>query len=182
MDKATLLAEVIRQVKELKNNANQASNGYLIPIDGNEVKVEVESCEKGGVDGSILYKASICCDYQPKLLSELKQTLDTLQLKLIRAELSTLGDRIKNEFVYNCCKVNIYNIELCQLIASNVYQALSLRLSSVLDIIVIFRDFILLIIFINFILFMKFENFIFLGTKCNNNMGMTIYRRVMLTS
>ena len=142
MDKATLLAEVIRQVKELKSNANQASNGYLIPIDGNEVKVE--SCEKGVVDGSILYKASICCDYQPKLLSELKQTLDTLQLKLVRAELSTLGDRIKNEFVYNCCKVNIYNIELCQLIASNVYQALSL--SSVLDIIVIFRDFILLII------------------------------------
>jgi hypothetical protein len=50
MDKATLLAEVIRQVKELKSNANQASNGYLIPIDGNEVKVE--SCEKGVVDGS----------------------------------------------------------------------------------------------------------------------------------
>jgi hypothetical protein len=102
MDKATLLAEVIRQVKELKNNANQASNGYLIPI---------------------------CCDYQPKLLYDLKQTLDTLQLKLVRAELSTLGDRVKNEFVYNCCEVGIYNIELCQLIASNVHQALS----SVLD-------------------------------------------------
>ncbi|WJX26776.1 hypothetical protein P8452_15655 [Trifolium repens] len=129
MDKATLLAEVIRQVNELKSNANQASKGYLIPIDGNEVKVEVESCEKGVVDGSILYKASICCDYQPELFSDLKQTLDTLQLQLVRAELSTLGDRVKNEFVYNCCKVDIYNIELCQLIASNVHQALS----SVLD-------------------------------------------------
>ncbi|XP_058749686.1 putative transcription factor bHLH107 [Vicia villosa] len=129
MDKATLLAEVIRQVKELKKNANEESKGYLIPKDINEVKVEIEPCESGGVDGSILYKASICCDYGPELLSDLKQTIDTLQLDLVRAEMSTLGDRVKNEFVYTCCKVDIYDVELCQVIASNVHHALT----SVLD-------------------------------------------------
>ncbi|KAL5096848.1 hypothetical protein RYX36_001175, partial [Vicia faba] len=129
MEKATLLAEVIRQVKELKKNSDEESKGYLIPKDSDEVKVEIEPCESGGVDGSILYKASICCDYGPDLLYDLKQTLDTLQLELVRAELSTLGDRVKNEFVYTCCKVDIYDVELCQVIASNVHHALS----SVLD-------------------------------------------------
>ncbi|XP_058723445.1 putative transcription factor bHLH107 [Vicia villosa] len=86
MDKATLLAEVVRQVKELKKNANEESKGYLIPKDSNEVKVEIEQCESGGIDGSILYKASICCEYGPELLSDLKKTLDTLQLDLVRAE------------------------------------------------------------------------------------------------
>ncbi|KAI5447799.1 putative transcription factor bHLH107 [Lathyrus oleraceus] len=129
MDKATLLAEVVRQVKELKKNADEESKGYLIPKDSDEVKVELEPCESGGVDGSILYKASICCDYGPELLTDLKQTLDNLKLELVRAEMSSLGDRVKNEFVYTCCKVDIYDVELCQVIASNVYQALS----SVLD-------------------------------------------------
>lgn len=129
MDKATLLAEVIKQVKELKKNTEESSKGYLIPMDNDEVKVEIEPYENGGLNGSIPYKASICCDYRPELLSDLKQTLDTLKVQLVRAELSTLGDRVKNEFVYTCCKADIYNVELCQIIASNVHQALS----SVLD-------------------------------------------------
>lgn len=120
MDKATLLAEVIRQVKHLKKNADEASKGYSIPTDDDEVKVE--PYENGG---SFLYKASISCDYRPELLSDLRQTLDKLQLQLVREEISTLGDRVKNEFVYTCCKVDIYDIELCPLIASNVHQALS---------------------------------------------------------
>lgn len=40
MDKATLLAKVISQVKELKKNAVEASNGFLTPMDPDEVKVE----------------------------------------------------------------------------------------------------------------------------------------------
>lgn len=75
------------------------------------------------------YRASVCCDYRPELLSDLRQTLDALQLQLMRAELSILGDRVKNVFVYTCCKGDSVNIEACQLIASTVHQALS----SVLD-------------------------------------------------
>jgi UTP:GlnB (protein PII) uridylyltransferase len=120
MDKATLLAEVIRQVKHLKKNADEASKGYSIPTDDDEVKVE--PCENGG---SFLYKASISCDYRPELLTDLRQTLDKLQLQLVREEISTLGDRVKNEFVYTCCNVDIYDIEQCQLIGNNVHQELS---------------------------------------------------------
>ncbi|KAJ1402154.1 Myc-type, basic helix-loop-helix [Sesbania bispinosa] len=127
MDKATLLAEVISQVKELKKNAAESSKGFLIPMDADEVKVE--PCDDGGADGSVPYRATVCCDYRPDLLSELRQTLDALQLQLVRTELSTLGDRVKNVFVYSCCKGDINDIEACQLIASTVHQALS----SVLD-------------------------------------------------
>ena len=58
MDKATLLAEVIRQVKELKNNAAEASIVFLIPINYGEVKVEPYE-DEGGV-GSMSSRASVC--------------------------------------------------------------------------------------------------------------------------
>ncbi|CAL0300933.1 unnamed protein product [Lupinus luteus] len=123
-DKATILAEVISQLKELKKNAMEASKGFLIPTDYDEVKVEPYDNKNG--DGSISYKASICCDDRPDLLSDLKQTLDTLQLQLVKTELSTLGDRVKNVFVFTCCKEDInIHIETCQLIAISVRQALS---------------------------------------------------------
>ncbi|XP_027346974.1 transcription factor bHLH30-like [Abrus precatorius] len=127
MDKATLLAEVISQVNELKKNAVEASKGFLIPMDADEVKVE--PYDEGG-DGSMSYSATICCDFRPEILSDLRQTLDALQLHLVRAEISTLAGRMKNIFVFTCCKRdNSNNIEACQALAGNVQQALC----SVLD-------------------------------------------------
>lgn len=128
MDKATILAEVIRQVKELKKNAMEASRGLLIPMDSDEVKIEPYDDEG---DGSMSYKASVCCDYQPEILSDLRQTLDALKLQLVRAEISTLGSRMKNVFVFKCCKGDntSTSIEACQAIASTVHLALG----SVLD-------------------------------------------------
>ncbi|XP_054803960.1 putative transcription factor bHLH107 [Prosopis cineraria] len=123
MDKATLLAEVINQVKLLKKNAMEASRGFLIPMDDDEVKVE--SCNHEGRDGSMFYMASICCDYRPELLSDLRQALDGLQLQLMRAEISTLGGRVKNVFFFRCCKTEHINIEACQLVPSTVHQVLS---------------------------------------------------------
>lgn len=122
MDKATLLGEVISQVKELKKKAVEASKGLLIPTDSDEVKVE--PCDNGAGNESISYMATVCCDYQSEILSDLKQTLDALQLQLVKAELSTLGERMKNVFVFTCCKRENVNIEACQALASNVHQAL----------------------------------------------------------
>ncbi|KAK7272839.1 hypothetical protein RIF29_13879 [Crotalaria pallida] len=126
-DKATVLAEVIRQVKELKKNAEEASKGFLIPMDSDEVKVEPCVINEGVGDGSMSYRASICCDYRPELLSDLRQTLDALQLRLVKVELSTLGERIKIDFVYTCCTGGMKNIhiEACHLLAISVRQALS---------------------------------------------------------
>ncbi|ESW25708.1 hypothetical protein PHAVU_003G058800 [Phaseolus vulgaris] len=123
MDKATLLAEVISQVKELKKTAVEASKGFLIPMDADEVKVE--PC-----DGSKSYSATICCDFRPEIISDLRQTLDSLPLHLEKAEISTLAGRMKNVFVFTCCKGNInIDTEECQALARTVHQALS----SVLD-------------------------------------------------
>ncbi|RZC24907.1 Transcription factor bHLH30 isoform B [Glycine soja] len=90
MDKATLLAEVISQVKELKKNAAEVSKGFLIPKDADEVKVEPYNDHEGG-EGSMSYSATICCDFRPEILSDLRQTLDSLPLHLVKAEISTLA-------------------------------------------------------------------------------------------
>jgi UTP:GlnB (protein PII) uridylyltransferase len=123
MDKATLLAKVVNQVKELKKNAMEASKGFLIPMEYDEVKVEPYDIELGY--GCMSYKATICCDYQPEILSDLKKALDTLQLQLVKVEMSTLENRMKNVFVFTCCKGdNSVNVEACQSIANVVHKAL----------------------------------------------------------
>ncbi|KAK3206934.1 hypothetical protein Dsin_020980 [Dipteronia sinensis] len=124
MDKAALLAEVINQVKELKKNAMEAGKGYLIPMDADEVKVEPYNDESG--EGTVLFKASLCCEYRPELMSDLRQALDGLPLKMINAEISTLGERLKNVFVFTSCNDgSIDNAEASQPLASAVHQALS---------------------------------------------------------
>ncbi|XP_020202302.1 transcription factor bHLH30 [Cajanus cajan] len=122
MDKATLLAQVISQVKELKKNAVEASKGLLIPMDADEVKVEPYDDEGG--NGSMFYSATICCDFQPEILSDLRKTLDSLPIHLVKAEISTLAGRMKNVFVFTCCKGTNIHIEACHALASTVHQAL----------------------------------------------------------
>jgi hypothetical protein len=125
MDKATLLAKVVNQVKELKKNAMEASKGFLIPMEDDEVKVEPYDIELGY--GCMSYKATICCDYQPEILSDIKKALDTLQLQLVKVEMSTLENRMKNVFVFTCCKGDNHNsvdVEACKSIANVVHKAL----------------------------------------------------------
>lgn len=128
MDKATLLREVISRVKELKKLATEASKGSLIPTDSDEVRVEQYNDESS--DGSYSLKASLCCSYRPELLSELRQALDSLNLKTVRGEISTLEDRVKNVFVFTICNEdNSGDGEARRNAASSIHRALS----SVLD-------------------------------------------------
>nr|DAD21184.1 TPA_asm: hypothetical protein HUJ06_022647 [Nelumbo nucifera] len=123
MDKASLLAEVISHVKELKKNATEASKGSVIPMDVDEVRVEPHG---DGCDGrSFLITASLCCDYRPELLADIRQVLDTFHLKTIRAEISTLGSRVKNVFVMTSHEEGITDnaTEVCHLVSS-IEQAL----------------------------------------------------------
>ena len=50
LDKATLLGEVIRHLKDLKTNAAQASEGLMIPKNNDKIRVE-----EGGFLHSVLY-------------------------------------------------------------------------------------------------------------------------------
>lgn len=127
MDKATLLAEAIRQVKELKKNAAEASKGLLIPSDADEVKVEPYDNGIGNRTSS--FKASICASNRSELLSDIRQALDALHLKMDGAEISTLGDRVKIVFVFSCYQEGNDETGTRQILASSVHEALS----SVLD-------------------------------------------------
>ncbi|KAK6154767.1 hypothetical protein DH2020_009015 [Rehmannia glutinosa] len=97
MDKATLLAEVISQVKQLKTTAKQASEGLHVPMDTDDV--EVEMLENNVGHGSLLLRASICCEYRPELLSDLRQAIDDLPVHVMKCEISTLGGRVKSVFL-----------------------------------------------------------------------------------
>lgn len=122
MDKASLLAGVIKHLKELKRKAAEASEDSVIPNDTDEVKVEQDE-ELEGKPYSI--KVSLSCNYRPGLLSDLRQALDDLHLIIMKAETATLGGRMKNVFVMTSCKdENTVDGELCKVHASTIGQTL----------------------------------------------------------
>ncbi|KAL5989624.1 hypothetical protein ACLOJK_010517 [Asimina triloba] len=125
MDKATLLAEVISRVKELKGQASEASKGYAIPTDVDDVRVEADGAEADG--GSFSLQASLCCEDRPELFSDLKQSLQALNPQVVRAEMSTLGGRMKSVFALRF--EGSANDNQRRIFANSVHQALK----SVLD-------------------------------------------------
>lgn len=122
MDKATLLAEVITQVKQMQKKALESNQGLIIPKDNEEIKVEPLKQE----DGTFMVKASLNFEYRPDLLSELRNTLNSLTLNIVKAEISTLGNWVRSEFVLSDKKGVIWgNTEECQVIVRSVHQAMS---------------------------------------------------------
>ncbi|XP_061367333.1 transcription factor bHLH30-like [Gastrolobium bilobum] len=128
MDKASLLGEVIRHLKELKMNAAQSCEGLVIPKDNDEISVEEH---EGGLNGfPYSIRASLCCEYKPGLLSNIRQELDALHLMIMRADIATLGGRMKNVFVIISCKEqNFEDAVSRQFLAGSVHQALRSVLS-----------------------------------------------------
>ncbi|CAK8577103.1 unnamed protein product [Lathyrus sativus] len=123
MDKASLLGEVIRHLKEVKRTATQACEGLVIPKDNDEISVEEQECGFNGFRYSI--KASLCCEYQPGLLSSIRQALEALRLVIVKADIATFGGRMKNVFVViSCEEQNFDDAEYRQFLAGSVYQAL----------------------------------------------------------
>ncbi|XP_016446700.1 transcription factor bHLH30-like isoform X2 [Nicotiana tabacum] len=128
MDKAALLAEVICQVKQLKETASHVSESFFIPLDSDEIRVETIAENAG--DGTCLFKASICCEYRPELLSDLRQVINSLNVNLVKSEISTLGSRVKNIFVFtNVIDGGHANIEAREILLTSARHAFS----SVLD-------------------------------------------------
>ncbi|KAL8533426.1 hypothetical protein ACS0TY_009709 [Phlomoides rotata] len=91
-DKASLLAEVIQHVKELKRQTSLIAESSPVPTEIDELTVDNASDE----DGRPVIKASICCEDRSDLLPDLIQTLKDLRLKTLKAEITTLGGRVKN--------------------------------------------------------------------------------------
>lgn len=129
MDKAALLAEVINHVKELRKSATEATKGMLVPMDVDEVRVEQQTDAAG--ESSHIIRAFLCCDFKHELLNDLRQALEALPLKTVRAEIATFGNRMVNVFLITGCDEEKLedNNEGVQFLVSSVRQALM----SVLD-------------------------------------------------
>ncbi|KAI4343017.1 hypothetical protein MLD38_027567 [Melastoma candidum] len=126
MDKATLLAEVISQVKELKKKAAEASRGLLIPTDSDEVVVSVEQCDDALGNRSVHFRATICCEHHPQLFTDLRRAVGSLQLKVTKTEVSTLENRLKNAFVFSSCGEELWrDVNAQRALAGSIHRALS---------------------------------------------------------
>ncbi|XP_074591207.1 transcription factor bHLH30-like [Curcuma longa] len=91
-DKASLLAEVIQHVKELKRQTSEIAEESPLPTEADEIAVE-SACEE---EGSHVVRASLCCDDRPDLLPDLIGALKALRLRVLKAEITTVGGRVKN--------------------------------------------------------------------------------------
>lgn len=104
MDKAALLGSVVEHVKDLKRKAMEVSKVLTVPTDVDEVTIDCYFDQETTISPNmskenILIKASVCCDDRPELLAELNQALRGLKLTTVRADMASLGGRIKSIFV-----------------------------------------------------------------------------------
>ncbi|XP_076922888.1 transcription factor bHLH30-like [Bidens hawaiensis] len=100
-DKASLLAEVVRRVTELKKVAaelestgmDESEGYYMIPSENDELELTYV-----GEDSStkkIMIKVRVCCEDRQEVIVELTRALESVRVKLVRTEIGTLGGRIK---------------------------------------------------------------------------------------
>ncbi|KAL0554758.1 hypothetical protein IC582_008686 [Cucumis melo] len=92
-DKASLLAKVVERVKELKNETLEIAELESFPSETDEISVL--SGEKSE-DGRLVFKASLCCEDRSDLIPDLNDILNSLHLKTLRADIVTVGGRIRN--------------------------------------------------------------------------------------
>ncbi|OIV97426.1 hypothetical protein TanjilG_16187 [Lupinus angustifolius] len=108
MDKAALLGSVIDHVKDLKRKANDivSSRDYIVPtefdeitIDYDHVQDEKSTTKVNKFKDNFNIKASVCCDDRPELFAELIQVLKGWRLTAVKADIVSVGGRIKSILV-----------------------------------------------------------------------------------
>ncbi|GFS33555.1 hypothetical protein Acr_00g0029240 [Actinidia rufa] len=99
MDKAALLGSVVEHVKDLKRKALEVSKSLTVPTEVDEVTIDYFYLDQDKTEENIFIKASVCCDDRPELFAELTQALRGLKLTTVRADMASLGGRIKSILV-----------------------------------------------------------------------------------
>ncbi|XP_041028912.1 transcription factor bHLH106-like [Juglans microcarpa x Juglans regia] len=94
-DKASLLAKVVERVKELKDQTSQITELETFPSETDEITV----LSGDHSDGRLIFKASLCCEDRTDLMPDLIEILKSLHLTTLRAEMATLGGRIRNVLI-----------------------------------------------------------------------------------
>ncbi|PPD95113.1 hypothetical protein GOBAR_DD07885 [Gossypium barbadense] len=96
MDKASVLGETVRQVRELKNRVKEmkgASNGSLeCVLPGELNSLSFGFSEK---DGNLV-KATFSCDDRPELIADLTREIRKVSGTIVRAEMVFIGGRNKS--------------------------------------------------------------------------------------
>lgn len=84
---------MIQHVKELKRQTSEITEDACpLPTESDELTVDASSDE----DGRLVVRASLCCDDRADLLPDLIRALKALRLRALKAEITTLGGRVKN--------------------------------------------------------------------------------------
>lgn len=101
MDKASVLAETVRQVRDLKKvvgeigaacrGSGSGSDECVIPSVVN--KLSLEKCV-GEQEG--LVKATFSCEDRPGLISDMTRELRSVKGRVVRVEMVTVGGRTKS--------------------------------------------------------------------------------------
>ncbi|WVZ96676.1 hypothetical protein U9M48_042282 [Paspalum notatum var. saurae] len=91
MDKATLLARVVGQLKELKRTA--AETTQPIPGEANAIAVACHAGVTGHGRPAAHIRASVSCDDRPGLLADLAGEFRAMRLTPVRADVAALGGR-----------------------------------------------------------------------------------------
>ncbi|KAL3581674.1 hypothetical protein D5086_016006 [Populus alba] len=132
MDKAALLGSAIDHVKDLKQKATEISRTFTIPTEVDEVTVDCDVSQATNPSStnkdkdSTFIRASVCCDDRPELFSELIRVLKGLRLTIVRADIASVGGRVKSILVLcnKCSKEGGVSI-------STIKQSLNLVLSRI---------------------------------------------------
>ncbi|KAM0919644.1 hypothetical protein ACQ4PT_008057 [Festuca glaucescens] len=96
MDKAALLGEVVRHVRELRGDADggAAAHGVAVPGESDEVGVEEERWDDR--ESAKRVRAWVCCADRPGLMSELGRSVRSVSARAVRAEIATVGGRTRS--------------------------------------------------------------------------------------
>ncbi|KAL6195985.1 hypothetical protein ACLB2K_031602 [Fragaria x ananassa] len=98
-DKASLLAKVVERVKELKQQMSEITELETFPSEADEITVLCSSEDEYSNNGGIIFKASLSCEDRAELLPDLIEILKSLHLKTLKAEMATLGGRIRSVLI-----------------------------------------------------------------------------------
>ncbi|XP_010514188.1 PREDICTED: transcription factor AIG1-like [Camelina sativa] len=92
-DKASLLAEVIQHMKELKRQTSLITDTCQVPTEPDDLTVDSAYNDE---EGNLVIRASFCCQDRTDLMHDVINALKSLRLRTLKAEIATVGGRVKN--------------------------------------------------------------------------------------